>query len=441
MFFLLPSFVVAISGDENVLETDLKDRADILFFGGFESNPWTSVWGMDWGPEPASNAELILSPKAFDGRSLRVKYLKDTYGPEGGLQYLTEFSKLSIEPQEALYLRYYVRFEPGFDFVRGGKLPGLAGANANTGGHKSNGTDGWSARMMWRPDGKIVQYVYHPDQPNDYGEDFAWNYGGCPRYFKPGQWYCVETYVQMNRPGKKDGIVRSWLNGDKALEVTNLRFRDIPGIKIDKMYFSTFFGGADPSWAPSKEVRADFDNFVIAKNYIGPDRDWTGKTNEIMVPVSTNEKETTGTLLFDGDHSGWITSSWSDGKYDFHSTAQNHTSGGKQSVYIQLPDGAWGAVQFEGPSTNVLDYKTLSMWVYPTRCDLEYRVRFELNGRQVGVEKAVTGARGWEVNQWNHVELLLNDFKISSSFNRIVLASNTSTAVAPFYIDDIDLIK
>ncbi len=77
---------------------------------------------------------------------------------------------------------------------------------------------------------------------------------------------------------KKDGVIRSWLNGDKALEVTNLRFRDMPGIKIDKMYFSTFFGGSNASWAPSKQVDADYDNFVIAQNYVGPDMDLADKT-------------------------------------------------------------------------------------------------------------------------------------------------------------------
>ena len=37
-----------------------------------------------------------------------------------------------------------------FDFVRAGKIPGLAGGRTNTGGRKPDGTDGWSARMMWR---------------------------------------------------------------------------------------------------------------------------------------------------------------------------------------------------------------------------------------------------------------------------------------------------
>src|SRR5690606_15373813 len=73
---------------------------------------------------------------------------------------------------QELWLRYRVRFGPGFDPVRGGKLPGLIGGEANTGGDAPDGTDGWSGRMMWRRELDVVQYVYHVDQPTQYGEDF-----------------------------------------------------------------------------------------------------------------------------------------------------------------------------------------------------------------------------------------------------------------------------
>ena len=441
LWLISPSCLLAFSGDRGAWEPGLKNRPDILFFGGFESEPWTSSWGMAWGPDPLDHGTLLGGPDAFEGRSLRVKYLKDGFGPQAGFQFLTDLNKINIVPRESLYLRYYLRFEPGFDFVKGGKLPGLAGGKGNTGGHKPNGSDGWSARMMWRADGKIVQYVYHPDQPTEYGEDFVWDYGGCPRYFKPGRWYCVETYVQMNSPGKKDGIIRSWLDGDKALEVTNIRFRDIPTIKIDKLYVETFFGGGDASWSSPGEVYADFDNFVMASNYIGPE---PGREPQAIARTSGatgSSAPTTGLLVFDGDHPEWSVSSWSDGIYDFKSRTENHTIGGGQSVRVELPDGKWGAVQFEGPAVNLSDYKKISLWVFPTSCNVEFRVRLESNGKQTGVEKAVTGARGWEIGRWNEVEIPLADFQAADSFNKIVLNSNSPKAVAPFYVDDLWLEK
>jgi len=429
----------APAGDSASVEPALKNRSDVLFFGGFEAQPWTSVWGIDWGPEPAGNSSLVQGPEALDGHSLRVKYSQGSFSG-GACQFLTDFSKLSVPAQESLYLRYYLRFDPGFDFMKGGKLPGLAGGKGNTGGHKPNGRDGWSARIMWRPDGKIVQYVYHPDQPGEYGEDFPWDYGGCPRFFKPGQWHCVETFVKMNTPGQKDGVIISWLDGDKALEITNLRFRDIPDIKIDKLEFETFFGGGDASWATPRDQYSMFDNVVIAKNYIGPDPDAAARVQAAPVSAAAAETPVPGTLVFDGDHPAWVTSAWSEGNYDFHSKAQNHSPGGSRSLYIALPNG-WGGAQFEGPPLKTSDNRAISLWVYPTGCNVEFRVRLEYQGSQVGVEKAVTGAKGWKVNEWNQVRLDLSDFKVPDRFNRIVLTSNGPKAVSPFYVDDILLEK
>ena len=439
-WMVLPAAAFPFWGDKKGVEPGLKSRPDILFFGGFESDPWTNAWGMAWGPDPSAHGKITTDPNAFDGHSLQVLYPQGTIGGEGGFQFLTDFSKFPIEPKESLYFRYYVRFEPGFDFVKGGKLPGLAGGAANTGGHKPNGTDGWSARVMWRGDGKIVQYVYHPDQSGEYGEDFDWNKGGCPRFFTPGKWQCLETYVKMNSPGKKDGVIRSWLDGEPALEVTHLRFRDTPSLKIDKMYFDTFFGGGDPSWATPRDQTAQFDNFVMAKNYIGPDQNISPK-GEPTATASSEDGETKGLVLFDGDHPAWETSGWSDGKYDFKSPTQNHTVGGKGSAWIRLPEGAWGGAQFAGPENRANDFKTISMWVFPTGCDVEYRVRFELNGSQTGIEKIVTAGprHGWRVNQWNRVELSLAEFLMPGSFNRLVLTSNSAKAVSSFYVDDIGL--
>ena len=145
-------------------------------------------------------------------------------------------------------MSYRVRFEDGFDFVRGGKLRGLAGGAGNTGGNRPNGSDGWSGRMMWRRGGDAVQYVYHPDQPGIYGEDFRWE-----RRFEPGRWHTVEHRFAMKGPGMHDGILQAWFDGQEALYVDDLRFRDVDSFAIDQFYISTFFGGGDSTWAPARD--------------------------------------------------------------------------------------------------------------------------------------------------------------------------------------------
>jgi hypothetical protein len=292
---------------------------------------------------------------------------------------------------------------------------------------------------MWRADGKIVQYVYYPDQPGDYGQDFDWDFGGCPRYFHPGQWHCVETRVELNHPGKKDGRITSWLDGDKALEVGGLRFRDIASIHIDQFQFETFFGGGDASWASPKDQRATFDDFAIAATPVGPLRGLVVGAGASASPTAV--KDAPGTLVYDGDHPGWATSSWSEGTYNDHSPLQNHTAAGSKSFSIGFPKGGWGGAQFTGPEVSHGQFHRLSFWLYPTSCAVEFRVRLEEKGSQVGIEKALAGAGAWVVGQWNRVSVDLSDLKAPGSFDRIVLTSNSAQGFAPFFVDDLRLEK
>lgn len=51
---------------------------------------------------------------------------------------------------------YEVAFDAGFDWVQGGKLPGLRGGLSSTGcsgGDTANGQDCFSSRLMWRTNG------------------------------------------------------------------------------------------------------------------------------------------------------------------------------------------------------------------------------------------------------------------------------------------------
>jgi hypothetical protein len=55
-----------------------------------------------------------------------------------------------------MIISYEVAFDSGFDWVKGGKLPGLRGGpdpNNCSGGNQANGTNCFSSRLMWRTDG------------------------------------------------------------------------------------------------------------------------------------------------------------------------------------------------------------------------------------------------------------------------------------------------
>jgi hypothetical protein len=116
----------------------------------------------------------------------------------------------------------------------------------------------------------MLQYVYHPDQPGDFGEGMHWMAGGRRVMLAPDRWYHVETRVVMNSPGQRDGTVQTWVDGALVLDRGGLRFRDTAAWGIDAFHMTTFFGGNDPSWAAQRDEVAYFDDFVIATERTWP---------------------------------------------------------------------------------------------------------------------------------------------------------------------------
>lgn len=203
--------------------------------------------------------EVIEGPAAYSGRSLRHKFT-------GGKRVEDHWIAAKIDlprSYEELYFSYRVRFEEGFDWVKGGKLPGLFGGRGNTGGNVPDGNDGWSGRMMWRQEGRATQYVYHPDQSGMYGEFYWWEHR-----FEPGKWHTVEHHFTMNTPGMHDGLLVTWFDGVQSLRVESLRFRDIDTFAIDGLWLTTFFGGGDDTWNATKDEYAYFDDFVVSTERI-----------------------------------------------------------------------------------------------------------------------------------------------------------------------------
>ena len=71
-------------------------------------------------------------------------------------------------PGREYVFEYRIRFDAGFDFSRGGKIPGPGGRDAPSGCQTSTGT-GFTARQMWREQGRLIGYIYDMDQRGDCG--------------------------------------------------------------------------------------------------------------------------------------------------------------------------------------------------------------------------------------------------------------------------------
>ena len=308
----------------------------------------------DWNTPPFDNGveqgrvSIIDGTEAYDGgKSLAVSYPAGLFGSSDsktGAQWKLYFD----QGYEAVELEYRIKFRAGFDFVRGGKLPGLIGGAGNVGGSRPNGFDGFSARMHWRTNGSsgsplrsnetdranIAQYIYHPDQVTNggvNGDDFDYDDGpsGEWREFESDRWYHVRHRIIMNTPGEHDGVAQAWLDGVQVLDVDDIRFRDTASLDIDQMYFSTFFGGGSQIWATSKDEVAFFDDFVItAINVDLPgdfDNDGDVDVDDVNLFASNIGEPATGvSTQLDLDSDGIVTLD----DYNIHISTMVQTSNG-----------------------------------------------------------------------------------------------------------------
>ena len=102
----------------------------------FDFNKKVSMWS-------GADGTLIVGNGTNGSPGLTIKY------PKGGYLYSdTQLFKVKFTPSVDVYMSYDVKFEPGFVFVKGGKLPGVCGGTCNTGGNAPNGNDGFSNRLV-----------------------------------------------------------------------------------------------------------------------------------------------------------------------------------------------------------------------------------------------------------------------------------------------------
>jgi hypothetical protein len=247
-------------------------------FSDFNSANWKQHWGIipdtlicniaegtapcNWGYPNLKAIDDATTPGG--GQALEVTYPAPSGPPSckcgiGGAQM---YQDLKIAGQEALTksatisLKYHYKFPVGFDFGKntGGKMPGLYGGEpgCESGGQRCPGA--WSTRYMWRggsqaaPNGVIYWYSA---SGSGYGTDLGL---GNWKWKADGQWHAIEQLVNTTT-----GKITIWHDGAMAFQTT----QKFPG-PATGIFFSTFHGGHDTGWSPSKKTMAQFALFTIA---------------------------------------------------------------------------------------------------------------------------------------------------------------------------------
>jgi hypothetical protein len=223
----------------------------------------------DWGPiQPwgQDNHGFVADPEVA-GRALRVRLREGSIDPgsmsrRGLPRSGTGFkARLLDGGADSATLSYRLRFADNFDFVRGGKLPGLYGGLGHSGGKLPDGRDGFSLRLMWRERGAGEVYAYLPDSKL-HGSSLL---RGALR-FVPGRWHRIEQSVRLNTPGQADGVVSLRQDGREVGGIGGLRLRDDAALRIDGVFVDVFFGGSDDSWAARADTHIDFAEFELRRD-------------------------------------------------------------------------------------------------------------------------------------------------------------------------------
>ncbi|WP_010522499.1 RICIN domain-containing protein [Aquimarina agarivorans] len=222
----------------------------------FDSADWKKNYNLGSGKQ---NMKFLPSGGYSKG-GIQVTVKKGSHHG-GSIKYMLK-ENLGFEPEE-LYAEYRVKYDRSMDKF-GGKAPGFDGTygKAGWGNRPGKGTNGWSARgtlnTSRQSNIRNSFYVYHTNTGNNgktWGDAVWWERGGNMDYDK---WYHVKQYIKLNTPGKKNGILKAWVNGKLVYERSNWNFRTVDRLKIYAYWFNYYNGGRDTAKKTGTLILDDF---------------------------------------------------------------------------------------------------------------------------------------------------------------------------------------
>ena len=281
-------------------------------FNNFHTSGWNSSWGLtsdsqqcagasgsfgcNWG---YGNMQAVSDSTApGGGQALKVTYPANSGPPScfltvsgcklGGGQFyqdLTTNGQSALAQSPSLDLKYDYNFPVGFDFGKktAGKMPGLWGGGVP--GCESGGqhcAQGWSTRYMWRggsssaPSGELYFYT---SSGSGFGADLCLGNWTFPA---DGKWHSIEQLVNI-----QTGSITIWSDGKNVCQQTE----PMPGAHSG-VFFSTFHGGHDTSWSPSKTTTDEFANFTLSTD--GPQ---TATAGSPSAPTNVTATATSGSSI------------------------------------------------------------------------------------------------------------------------------------------------
>lgn len=169
--------------------------------------------------------------------------------------------KAKIAGKDEYTFEYEVRFDSGFPWSKGGKIAGFSGGKGYTGGDGALARtlgDGFSVRIMWREEGRLIPYVYHAGMAE--GEDYGDTFGVTLGYVTNTQAHKIKYYAKLNTGSEANGILRIYLDDVEVLNKTDILYRTDDS-KIDTAHLAFFAGGSTSDWNMTGDGYIRLSNF------------------------------------------------------------------------------------------------------------------------------------------------------------------------------------
>jgi hypothetical protein len=258
----------------------------VILADDFESYSGTAGLTSKWS-EAYHTANIRIATEAGNvfrgGKSLEFTV------PQTTSEVSNTVAKVVSPERDALFLRYYARFDGGFNVLGSSHNGSTISAHYCCPGVRADGSNKFLVSYeAWRGDtatanpGQLNAYVYHPDQRDIWGDHFfptgtVLPFSSTPFNFGPefvsrpditpvlGRWYSYEMMVKANTPGQRDGRIAFWLDGQLIADFPNLRLRESTALTIDRFTLDLHVHGNSLAVA-----RKWYDNVVAATSYIGP---------------------------------------------------------------------------------------------------------------------------------------------------------------------------
>jgi hypothetical protein len=257
-------------------DADVAKHPAVIFADNFEAGEL----GARWDEKGAGKGKaLSLAPAGGGVVGEHCMKVEARLGENQG-DGLTKW----FEPADRVFVRFYVRFDAACDYVhhfvtlrankglRGGdKWSGFGGAGLKPTGDErfSTALEPWGNWAKWPAPGQWNFYSYwHEMRASGDGKFWGNQFIAEPQdNIVKGRWICAEFMLKHNTPGQADGEQAYWIDGRLLGHWHGINWRKTESLRANALTLESY---VTDRWTKNPVNVVEFDNLVIAREYIGP---------------------------------------------------------------------------------------------------------------------------------------------------------------------------